>query len=424
MSETPLTVWDSGEGARFCVSVDQNRPVALDGLVPGDRVRLKRTDSAEQNPSVEIVTPSPLRRAVVCPAAADCGGCHWLAIAPSAQLQIRRARLEAVAAQHHLSWDPSALELIASPQHLGYRARVRLQVNAAASPRRVGFHGLGSWPVVDLAACPLMTPTVLRTFVEVRAWLQSQPHEKVRDITGFELTALEGSPGALLYLNPRDRAPQHWPEIGASLLTRATIAGVAVRLATGQPGVDLLGLRAVAGHAPAGLPVASAARGFVQANLGCAERLARRLVTWLDAARGPRVLELFSGTTLFGWTLADAGAEVDAVERDPLAVEASALLPPPQSGRMRHHCGNALQFPIDRDYDVLLLDPPRSGLGIAADRWSAGNFESICLISCLTRSFVRDAARLVAAGYRIVRIALADFHPQTQHVEIAALFRR
>ena len=48
----------------------------------------------------------------------------------------------------------------------------------------------------------------------------------------------------------------------------------------------------------------------------------------------------------------------------------------------------------------------------------------IVYVSCEKRSFVEDAARIVAAGYTLQRIAVADMFPHTAHMETIAQFTR
>jgi tRNA/tmRNA/rRNA uracil-C5-methylase (TrmA/RlmC/RlmD family) len=70
------------------------------------------------------------------------------------------------------------------------------------------------------------------------------------------------------------------------------------------------------------------------------------------------------------------------------------------------------------DYDVILVDPPRTGLSpdclqgltrIAAKR--------LLYRSCDPATLARDLGKLCGSGYRIARLQPFDLVPQTAHLE-------
>jgi 23S rRNA (uracil1939-C5)-methyltransferase len=74
--------------------------------------------------------------------------------------------------------------------------------------------------------------------------------------------------------------------------------------------------------------------------------------------------------------------------------------------------------------DLLLLDPPRSGLGkqlcSVLRRSGAGR---LLLLGCDGASFCRDAKAL-APAWQLSRLAAIDLFPNTSHVELVGLFTR
>jgi 23S rRNA (uracil1939-C5)-methyltransferase len=75
--------------------------------------------------------------------------------------------------------------------------------------------------------------------------------------------------------------------------------------------------------------------------------------------------------------------------------------------------------------DVVVLDPPRTGISAAAVAgviaWAAPR---IVYVSCDPPTLARDAARLVQAGYRIESMSAMDLFPNTPHVETIVAFSR
>lgn len=422
-------VRDSGQGSYFVIDTADGRSRRLHLVVPGDRVRARLlTDDERWAEVIERVEGGPGYRTPPCSLATRCGGCHWQQLDEATQRDRRRARLLGGAARLGIDLRAIPLEELRSAP-FGYRVRARLQIDGQVTPPRIGFHGTSDWSLVDAPHCPLFTAPLSAAYAVLRRAIGALPQELRHDITGAELTALDASSGALCYLNPRDRAPAAWPEVGERLLSSGgpPLVGVTVRLPANDPRPDVIGQPQIRGFAPAGLPVVSGARGFVQANLACAEQLAARLGEWIDAAAAPRLLELFGGNGWFGWALAAAGAQVESVERDPIAVQAAQQLPPPPRGSFRSVTGDARRrlATLSRDeVDLILTDPPRSGLGSLASALALHGPRRLLLVSCSTRSVLADIAALQRGGYRLVRGALAEFYPQSHHAETAFLLER
>jgi tRNA/tmRNA/rRNA uracil-C5-methylase (TrmA/RlmC/RlmD family) len=123
-------------------------PIFVAGIYPGDVARVRILEAKKgfaRAALVELVTPSPLRRAVPCPIAGECGGCDWTALRLDAQLaakeRILRESLRRIGKLHSLP--PIALH----PSPLNYRLRSRLHADGGA----VGFYAPGSHRVVPLA---------------------------------------------------------------------------------------------------------------------------------------------------------------------------------------------------------------------------------------------------------------------------------
>jgi 23S rRNA (uracil1939-C5)-methyltransferase len=73
---------------------------------------------------------------------------------------------------------------------------------------------------------------------------------------------------------------------------------------------------------------------------------------------------------------------------------------------------------LEQAPDFVLLDPPRTGLGKAVvKRLAELKPRQVTIVACDPATLARDLAGLVAAGYRVERMALVDLFPQTFHLE-------
>jgi len=68
--------------------------------------------------------------------------------------------------------------------------------------------------------------------------------------------------------------------------------------------------------------------------------------------------------------------------------------------------------------DLIVVDPPRSGLGDQVSRQLASvGAPSLTYVSCDPATLARDLVLLQASGYRLEQVHLVDLFPQTYHLE-------
>jgi tRNA/tmRNA/rRNA uracil-C5-methylase (TrmA/RlmC/RlmD family) len=177
-------------------------------------------------------------------------------------------------------------------------------------------------------------------------------------------------------------------------------------------------------HVVAGRRFVADATSFFQASLPAAEMLVDHVRRTTAVSTGMRVVDCYAGVGLFSATLAADGARVTAIEAHatacddartncrglPVTVIRSDLADPPT---------------IDHPVDAVVLDPPRTGAGSGVISWIAALGPArVTYVSCDPATFARDAAQLVAAGYRLARIVGIDQFTHTGHVELVAGFGR
>jgi len=88
-------------------------------------------------------------------------------------------------------------------------------------------------------------------------------------------------------------------------------------------------------------------------------------------------------------------------------------------------CEKVIPGNIDKGYNRILLDPPRSGLKkVVIYSLSKILPEAIVYVSCNTATLARDLKLLNNFGYRARKIQPIDMFPQTSHIENVALLQR
>jgi 23S rRNA (uracil1939-C5)-methyltransferase len=156
--------------------------------------------------------------------------------------------------------------------------------------------------------------------------------------------------------------------------------------------------------------------------------LADALVGCVAANRsGALAWDLFAGVGLFARRLAPAFDRVIAVESAPTATAALA-----------HNLGGTTASAVKSDTltflrrnvrgprpDLIIVDPPRAGLGLEASAALAEIAPSAMVyVSCDPATLARDLRVLVASGFAIESVTLADLFPQTFHIETVVRLQR
>ncbi len=403
---------------------DEGRVTFVAGGAPGDLVRVRLTErkKAYARGDLEQVIEPGARVAAPCPlvdrGADSCGGCPWQHVELAAQLA---AKEEIV--RHALEKSGALVEpILPAPAWLGYRTRAKM----TGRGRAIGFHAHRSHRVVDVDHCLALDPRLDAAMQAARQALGSALGEE-GTLSG--LLAPDGE--VQLAIEPGwNAAPETLADLAGALLHAHGIAGVTVRAqgTTRVYGAPLLDIGS--GH------LASAA-GFAQANFAQNEVL-RRLVRSLALPAGEpgerRLLELYAGDGNFTRDLV-ARAQVVAVESDRDAAArlienlrlASPRTPTSQRWSVRAESAATATRKLaeaGERFDVVVLDPPRSGALDALSDLVALFPERIVYISCDPMTLARDLGRLTDSGYRATRAQPIDMMPHAAHVEVVALVER
>jgi 23S rRNA (uracil1939-C5)-methyltransferase len=164
---------------------------------------------------------------------------------------------------------------------------------------------------------------------------------------------------------------------------------------------------------------------FAQANWMLNSALAEDVKRWALECSGAsplRVLELYAGIGNFGLPIAREGALVTLVEGNRAALaDARVNAKINHIGRCRFRAMLAeamLATSTPGEYDLVVLDPPRTGLSKeAVAGLIALGPPRMLYISCDPPTLARDVRAVVAAGYRLARLQGYDMFPQTMHIE-------
>lgn len=167
-------------------------------------------------------------------------------------------------------------------------------------------------------------------------------------------------------------------------------------------------------------------RGFFQSNLFVFEKVLNLILQNLDG--GKNILDMYAGCGSISAFLSELYENVVLVEhnRDALVYAEQNLHEKKHtsfgmSGAMwiKNCASSCLPF------DACVIDPPRSGMEKeVCDYLCSSNIKKIISLSCDPSTHARDCKKLIEAGYKIEKIYLLDFYPNTSHIESLVVFQK
>lgn len=381
------------------------------GAAPDEEVEVTVREERPRYGYADVVAvrrPSAQRRVAPCPYQPRCGGCPWQHLDYAAQLAAKhRIVVEQLRRLGGLEVEVAAP--LPSPRELGYRRRVKLRVADGI----VGFHAAASHELVAVDHCLLAEPAV----DAVIATLSPLVRRLRSAVRRLEITA-GGAGGRVVIAGEVEGG---WVEddetvCRAWLVERPEVAGLLLR---GRGWRRAWGDATIAAASAGGPPLRLQAPSFTQVNDG-ANRLLIECVRRLVAPRpGLRVLDLYAGAGNLSLPLRRAGAEVTAVEQDREAAAAARANAADEEGPPLRVLAMAAEAAVQRlaeageRFDVVLLDPPRSGAAGCLPSLSAPR---LVYVSCDPTTLARDL-RALSPAYRVDVVQPIDFFPQTYHVE-------
>jgi len=359
------------------------------------------------------LVPGPHHATPPCRHFGTCGGCQLQHLDEETLAGFVADRVANAASGQGL--EPGAI----APPHLSppkSRRRAALHGQRIGGRVVLGFREAGSHRIIDMQECHVLAPELFALVAPLRRLLAAQSGRLAVEV---ELALAEqGVDLAVKGLTVEGLAATE------AMLDFARQQGLA-RLTLDQGfGPEALWepepVSVRLGPASAPLPPGA----FLQATADGEAALVAAAREWLAGCA--TVADLFAGLGTFAFALAGPGTKVLAAEaaRDAhLACKAAAgRAQVPVHALHRDLFRNPLQPEELSRFAGVLLDPPRAGAKEQVARIAESTVARVAYISCNPSSWARDAAALIAGGYRLAELRPVGQFRWSTHVELASLF--
>jgi 23S rRNA (uracil1939-C5)-methyltransferase len=402
----------------------EGKAVFVPLTLPGEQAWVRITQSKPGYATAEadeIVRVAPERITPACPHFGACGGCHYQHTDYATQLALKQAILRETLERGGVAVPAEIAVLAAEPWR--YRNRIRLAFDAAGN---LGYRGRRSHGVVPVRECPIAAPLLVEA-AEAFAQVARGFAPKLRP-TEIALFCDAAETALLASVFTTSPVKLHFNELAQAMHERIPTLTGAELVTEGRPGQQP---RTVARWGAASLTYRASGfdyrvdhGAFFQVNRWLVDSLVERVVA---GHSGKLAWDLFAGVGLFARQLTARFDRVIAVESAPTATTAlaenlrgmpSAAVPAETLTFLRHNRKGERP-------DLIVVDPPRTGLGAETCALLAEiAAPTLVYVSCDPATLARDLRALIASGYQIQSITLADLFPQTFHLETVVQLRR
>ncbi len=337
-----------------------------------------------------------------CPYFGTCGGCTLQHYGPASYDALKRGLVEEALRAHRV-------EAVLEPTieaHGDGRRRATLHARGNA----VGYMAARSHELVDIVACPILVPSL-----QERAPALARPIAATIGDCDVAFTATDTGLDVAVRTDKRLKPEKLTLLAQRSNLARMSLNGEIV-LKTRPPAVRM-------GRASVEIPIGS----FLQATAMAEASLAALAVEGVGKAKA--VADLFCGMGPFALRLAET-AKVYAADSDRAAIAAlgkalrftQGLKPVTAKAR---DLFREPMVPVElKEFGAVVFDPPRAGAEAQARELAKSKVPVVVAVSCEPRTFARDAAILLAGGYRLEKLTPVDQFAWSAHVELVGVFRR
>lgn len=410
-------------GGAFLARIE-GQAVFVNMALPGETVRVRVTREKRGYASAEmdeIMAPAPERVAPLCRHFGPCGGCAYQHANYAAQLAFKQTILRETLQRGGVPAPEEIRVLSAEPWR--YRNRIRAGFGANGSP---GYRGRRSHAIVPIAECPISAPLLLEAAQAVAA--TARRFAPALRFTGVALFCNAAETALLATIFAAGAARGRFEDFARAFAERIpALAGaeLAIESRDGKPQrtVAQWGATSITYRA-AGFDYRVGHGSFFQVNRWLVDALVDRVTA---SQEGALAWDLFAGVGLFARRLTAGFERVAAVESAPAATAALA-----------HNLSGTTAIAVKSDTlaflrryakgpqpDLIVADPPRTGLGAGICALLAEIASpAVVYVSCDPATLTRDLRALLASGYAIQSIALADLFPQTFHLETVVHLRR
>jgi len=372
--------------------------------LPGERVRIRLVQEKKnfaRGELLEVLEPSVERISANCRHFGECGGCHYQNLPYEAQLEAKTEILRDQLQRIGKIENPPVQPMVGCPIPWNYRNHVQFHLTEAGE---LGYVDTTGSTIIPITECHLPEPSINALWPQLE-FQPDAPLERVSFRTGVD--------GDLMLILESDELEVPELELEAGI----SVVHLTEEDALVMAGQDYIIQRVL------GREFRVSAGSFFQVNTVMAEKMVTHLLEKLPLPT-KTILDVYCGVGLFSAFIAPKCERLIGIEVSPSSCEDfSVNLDEFDHVELYEGAAEDVVPYLEAEQPLVLVDPPRAGVykqALDGIRQLAPQF--IAYVSCDPSTLARDAARLIAGGYRLIDVTPFDLFPQTYHIESISLF--
>lgn len=356
------------------------------------------------------------------------------------QLQIEQKEKTLTQALQGLSLPPLLPTIHSREQN--FRNKVKLTVTGSLENPIIGLQGEEDLDQGrEILDCPIHVQEINETLPVIKAFIQEAK------LAPYQISLRKGELKSLIFFYSRHSKemylrfvcrskepvtriqkylPQLLEKIPALKCVSVNIQPIPHAILEGEEEIILSEQKSI-NHGYPAFEMQLGPRAFVQTNQEVAEKLYQTAAQWIQESNTNDFLELFCGQGAFSFFAAPIIKRGLGIEINPDAIKVAQ-----QTAEKFHYqhlsFKSADAAKVDEEIrnfkpDLLLVNPPRKGLGKAVDLLVSSLPSTIIYSSCSYETLAEDLKQL-QAYYDISKIQIFDMFPHTTHFETLVLLHK
>lgn len=394
--------------------------------------------------ALKIIEPSEYRKAADCAFFGKCGGCSFMHIEYSHQLEIKKEIIKD-AMKRIGNTEHDVDEMIGADSDVRYRNKMIFPVGKDKNGEIVcGFFRERSHDIVALDDCMLggkFNAEVIGVLKEYMKKYSVEPYDenthsgtirrvftRIGRVSGEIMVVISANADLLVHDEELIKGLRNISSDIVSIILN--INKKKTNFVLGEKNIVLFGKDRIH-DTLCGIDYEISPHSFYQINHEQTQKLYSKALEYAKICRNDIVMDIYCGIGTISLAAAKMAEKVIGVEIVPSAIadaKNNALRNNIENAEF--YCADAAEL-VPRLIDegvlptVVLLDPPRKGsdertLKAIADAQP----ERIVYVSCNPSTLARDIKFLACQGYEAEKICGVDMFPQTSHVETIVLLQR
>lgn len=346
------------------------------------------------------------RQQPLCPYYDTCGGCHIMHMPYTKQLEWKEQKVREIF-NKFMDYNVSdCIQNIMGSQEWNYRNKATFQVK-----QKIGYFKKHSNIIVPIEHCDIVDLKINHLF-SIIAELD------VSDCSQIVIRASKNTNQTMVVLDTKDFVGKNIIDRLKPYTTSIYQKGKEWNLIYGKPYIEETIGDFIFKISP---------DSFFQVNTKQAETLYQLVLKYASLTRDDCVLDLYCGTGTIGLYLSKFCKKVLGIEINQQAVcAANENKGLNEIENVDFICSDVASMinKIKESYDVIIVDPPRSGLDKNTISYLKGcNAKRIVYVSCNPVTLARDLNCLQDC-YEVKELTPVDMFPQTYHVECVCVLNR